>query len=284
MKNLCFYLNGKILKGKELNLSPFDRGFIFGDGIYETLRFYKGKLFKLDLHIERLKKSLSSSRINFTAFNDIEKIINELIKANNFNSKEHLFVYLQITRGTYFPRQHHFPPPLVEPNLFLTVTPFKRHEEELKRGIKIILEEDIRWIRCDIKSTMLMPNVLARQKALEQNAVEAVFIKNGFITEGTHTSFCAIKDGKLFTPPLSNYILDGITRKVILEICKSENIPAVEKEIKADELKTYDEIMLLGTISEVMPVTQVDDWMVGNGKPGQVTLILQEYLSEMILN
>jgi D-alanine transaminase len=284
-----FYLNGKILKDKQLKLSPFDRAFLFGDGVYETLRWYKGKLFKLDLHIERLKKSLASSRINFSSFDEIEKVINELIKKNKFEDEEHLFIYLQITRGAYFPRQHHFPPADVEPTFFLSVVPFKRHEEELKNGIKVILEEDIRWTRCDIKSTMLMPNVLARQRALEQNAVEAVFVRNGFITEGTHTTFCAVKNGKLYTPPLSpngvlrtNYILDGITRKIILEICGKEEIPISETEIKADELKSFDEIMLLGTISEVMPVVRVDEWQVGAGKPGTVTLELQYLLGEMI--
>ncbi len=289
-KELLFYLNGKILIGKELNLSPFDRGFLFGDGVYETLRWYKGKLFKLDLHIERLKKSLSSSRINFSAFSErsrllagdeIEKIVNELVSVNKFN-EEHLFVYLQVTRGAYFPRQHHFPPASVEPTFFLSVTPFNRQDEELRNGIKVILEEDIRWMRCDAKSTMLMPNVLARQKALEQNAVEAILVRDGFITEGTHTSFCAVKNGKLYTPPLSNLILDGITRKIILEICRDKNILVSEIEIKANTLKSFDEIMLLGTISEVTPVVQVDDWKVGNGKPGPVTLKLQHLLNEMI--
>jgi D-alanine transaminase len=290
-KEIYFYLNGKILKGKELSLSPFDRGFLFGEGVYETLRWYKGKLFKLDLHNERLKKSLASSKINFTAFDEIEKIVNELVRLNNLRNQEHLFVYLQITRGAYFPRQHHFPPADVQPSFFLSVTQYKRPEEQLRDGIKVILEKDIRWMRCDIKSTMLMANVLARQKALEQNAVEAILVRNGFITEGTHTSFCAVKNGKLYTPPLSNLILDGITRKVIIEICGKENIPVSETEIKADELQPFDELMLLGTISEVTPVIQVaqktpygDDWKVGDGKPGPVTLKLQRLLSEMIFD
>lgn len=288
-EELYFYLNGKILKDKQLKLSPFDRAFLFGDGVYETLRWYKGKLFKPDLHIERLQKSLTSSRINFTAFDEIEKVINELIKKNKFEGEEHLFIYLQVTRGDYFPRQHHFPPENIIPTLFISVAPFKRHEEELEHGIKVILEDDIRWRRCDIKSIMLMPNVLARQKALEQNAVEAVFVNNGFITEGTHTSFCAVKNGKLFTPPLhpeeaarTNLILDGITRKIILEICSKEEIPFSETEIKADDLKSFDEVMVLGTISEITPVVQVDDWNVGTGKPGAVTLELQYLLGEMI--
>jgi len=279
---IFFYLNGKILKGNEVNISPFDRGFLFGDGIYETLRWYNGKLFRLEDHIERLKKSLSSSGINFTKYDQIEEAVNELIEKNKFSSG-HLFVYLQITRGSYFPRQHQFPPPEVEPTFFLSVIPFKRNEAELKNGTKVILEEDIRWTRCDIKSTMLMPNVLARQKALEQNAAEAVFVRNGLVMEGTHTSFCAVKDGKLYTPQLSSLILDGITRKVILEICKEKRIPAFETEIKDTELKTFDELMLLGTISEVLPVVQVNDWKVKNGEPGPVTLRLQNTLLEMIV-
>ena len=129
---------------------------------------------------------------------------------------------------------------------------------------------------------MLIANVLAKQKAFENNAVEAVLVRNGNITEGTHTSFCAVKDGRLYTHPLSNLILDGITRKVVIEICKEKNIPVVETEIKAGELKSFDEMMVLGTISEITPVVQVDDWKVGNGKPGPITLKLQKILCEMI--
>ena len=280
-ENFYFYLNGKILKGNEARILPFDRGFLFGDGVYETLIMYKGKLFRFSDHIERLKKSLASSRINFTSFDEIEKAINKLVEVNNFNS-DHLFVYLQVTRGSYFPRQHQFPPSNVNPTFFVSVTPFKRREEELSKGIKVILEEDIRWTRSDIKSTMLMANVLAKQKALEQNAAEALFVRNGFVMEGTHTSFCAVKEGKLYTPPLSNFILDGITRKVILDICEEKNIAFSEVNIKVSELKNFDERMILGTISEVTPVVQINDWKVRNGKPGPTTMKLQKILREMM--
>ncbi len=277
-----FYLNNKILKGNDLNISPFDRGFLFGDGVYETIRWYKGKLFKLEDHIERLRKSLASSRINFSDFDEIENAISKLVKVNNF-SGDHLLVYLQISRGNYFPRQHIFPPD-IKPTFFLSVTPYIRKESELKNGVKIILEEDVRWMRCDIKSTMLLANVLAKQKAFENHAMEAVLIRNGNLTEGTHTSFCAVKNGKLFTPPLSNLILDGVTRKVVLEICKVNNIRAIETEIRGDELKSFDEMMVLGTISEITPVVQVNDWKVRDGKPGQITMKLQNFLSEMIFS
>jgi len=280
-ENLYFYLNGKILKGKEAKISPFDRGFQFSDGVYETIRWYYGKLFKLDEHLKRLKRSLAELKINFTASDELDKTIADLIKINGFIEK-HLLVYLQITRGDVFPRQHFFPIPDINPTVFISVTPFKPKEHELKEGIKVILCKDFRWGRCDIKSTMLLPNIMARQEAVEKNAGEAILIRSGFITEGTHTNFFAVKDGKLYTSPLSNFILNGVTRKVILEICKDNGIPVSESEIKADELKTFDECMITGTISEVTPVIQVDNWKIGNGKPGPITLKLQKILCELI--
>ena len=280
-QEIFFYLNGKFIKGDDLRISPFDRGFQFADGVYETIRWHNTKLFRLEDHLERLKKSLAGLKINFNDFTEIENAISKLVKINSF-TEEHLLVYLQITRGEFFPRQHFFPPSDVKPTVFISVTPFKPKELELKEGIKVILYDDLRWGRCDIKSTMLLPNIMARQEALEKNAGEAILVRNGFITEGTHTNFFAVKDGKLFTHPLSTYILSGVTRKVILEICNENKIPFVEKKIKADELKNFDECMITGTISEATPVIQIDDWKVGNEKPGPVTMKLQKILCEMI--
>lgn len=275
------YLDGKILKKDDAKISPFDRGFQFADGVYETIRWHKGKLFKYTEHLERLKRSLAGLKINFTDFNEIEKAIDELVEANSFN-QVHLLAYLQITRGDFFPRQHFFPPGYVKPTVFVSVTPFRPKEKELNEGIKVIFTKDIRWERCDIKSTMLLPNVMARQEAFVKNASEAILIRDGFIKEGTHTNFFAVRDGKLYTAPLSNFILNGVTRKVILEICSDNNIPFSESEIKADDLKNFDECLITGSISEVTPVVQVDDWKVGNGKPGPITLKLQKILCEMI--
>lgn len=280
-QEIFFYLNGKFLKGKEINISPFDRGFQFADGVYETVRLYNGKIFKLEEHFFRLKRSLSKLKINFNDFKKLKKAISELVKINSF-TEEHLLVYLQITRGDFFPRQHFFPPPDIKPTIFISVTPFKPKETELKEGIKVILTNDLRWGRCDIKSTMLLPNIMARQEAFEKNAGEAILVRDGFITEGTHTNFFAVKDGKLYTHPSSDFILSGVTRKVILEICSENKIQFFEKKIKADELKSFDECMITGTISEVTPVIQVNNWKVGNGKSGPITLKLQEILCEMI--
>lgn len=278
--DIFVYLDGDCIKVKDARISPFDRGFQFADGVYETVCWYEGKLFKLTEHFERLKRSLTELKINFTDFNNLERAIVDIIKINAFDEKQ-LLVYLQITRGSFSTRQHFFPTD-VNPTVFISITPFKPKEQELNEGIKVILTDDLRWGRCDIKSTMLLANVMAKEEAVKNNAGEAIFVRNEFITEGTHTNFCAVKDGKFCTPPLTNFILDGITRKVILNICEENKIPFSEVDIEENRLKNFDELMVLGTISEVTPVVQVNDWKVGNGKPGPITLKLQKILREMI--
>jgi D-alanine transaminase len=277
-----FYLNGEIKMGNEIMISPFDRGFQFSDGIYETLRWDGGKLFKLDAHLKRLERSLQEVRINFNGFNDLEKIISRLVWQNNF-AESPLLVYLQITRGSFYPRQHFFPPKDVQPTVFISVTPIGRNLKALKEGVKVILEKDIRWTRCDIKSISLLPNILARQKAVEKNAAEAIFVRDGNITEGTHTNFFGVRGGKVYTAPLSGFILPGVTREVVLGICNQKNIPVVEEPIFENEIQSYDEFMVTGTISEVTPVVQIDEMKVGNGKPGKITKEIQSILIKMMM-
>jgi D-alanine transaminase len=276
-----FYLNGDIKRGSEVRISPFDRGFQFADGIYETLRWDNGKLFQLAAHLKRLERSLSEVKIDFTGFDNLETIISELVRLNNFSGSL-LLVYLQITRGASYPRQHFFPPKEVQPTVFISVTPLKRNLKALNEGVKVILEKDIRWTRCDIKSVSLLPNILARQKAFEKNAAEAVFVRDGFITEGTHTNFFGVRGSKLYTAPLSGFILAGVTREVVLNICKQRNIPVVEESISQIELMDYDEFMITGTISEVTPVVQIDGMKIRNGKPGRITLEIQSALTDLM--
>ncbi len=138
------------------------------------------------------------------------------------------------------------------------------------------MQKDIRWTRCDIKSISLLPSILAHQSAKEKGASEAVFIRNGFITEGSHTNFFAVKNNMLFTPPLSNFILSGITRDVIIEICRENFIEVKEINIEEKELRNFDEIFITGTTTEVKPVIQIDDWIIKNGKPGILTRKIQD--------
>lgn len=276
-----FYLNGKILPEDKIKISPFDRGFLFADGVYETLRWDSGRIFQIQLHLNRLKRSLNELRINLDPIPDVEKIVRELIHINNI-SNHHILIYIQVTRGVSYPRQHNFPHSEVKPTVFISVNSFKRNLTAFEKGIKVTLEEDIRWTRCDIKSVSLLPNILARQKAVENGAAEAIFVRDGLLTEGSHTTFCGVKEGKFYTAPLSNLILPGITREVIIKLCKERGIPVNEEYIKRFDLKSFDEFMVLGTISEVTPVVQIDDLKVGNGKPGPVTLKLQNVLSNII--
>jgi len=274
------YLNGQFLNHSELKISPFDRGFLFADGVYEAIRTYHGKLFRYGDHLERLKKSLQGIRLEFQNVDGIEQIIYELIKRNTIANE--MLVYLQVTRGASFPRMHSFPNEKVEPTIFISIQELKEKPEEQQNGIKVILQEDIRWMRCDIKSVSLLPAILANQKAVEANAAEAILVRNGLITEGTHTNFFGVRNGEVVTAPLSNLILDGVTRKVVLEICKKAGVKIREEYITSDELKSYDEFFVTSTTKEITPVIMIDDWTIANGKPGTLTVQLLEKFKKSI--
>ncbi len=270
---MIVYFNDKYIPHDEVRVSPFDRSFLFSDGVYEALRTYNGKLFRLQDHLERLKYSLQELEISFKDFDQLENIFTTLSENNNI--KTEYSVYLQISRGVSFPRTHNYENNLT-PNVFAFVKPIKDNSKEINNGVKVILEKDLRWLRCDIKSTSLLPSVMANQNAIRNNAFEAILFRDDFITEGSHTNFFAVKEDKIFTAPLSNYILNGVTRKVILELCKENKIDFSEEHITINKLKDYDEFFLTGTTTEVTPVIQIDDWIVGDGKPGNITRSIQE--------
>ena len=267
------YFNGQFKDLNKTNLSPFDRGFLFADGVYESIRSYNGNLFRYEDHLERLKRSLKETRIGFSEFIPIEDIIYDLIKQNEIKSEA--LVYLQITRGSVIPRTHHFPTDKTDPTIFISVQELIENSEEKENGVKVILQEDIRWLRCDIKSTSLLPVVLANQKAKEENAVEAILIRDGLITEGTHTNFFAVKDETVYTAPKSKMILEGVTRKVVLEFCEKFKMEYREEFIEKDELKNYTEFFITSTTKEITPVVEIDYWKINQGEPGKITKSLQ---------
>lgn len=242
------------------------------------MKFYKGSFFRFDDHIERLKYSIKNLEINYNSFEEIPGILSELIKLNSYAGVE-LLCYIQITRGVLYPRSHNFPEE-ISPTVFINIYPAKSSRDEQEKGTKVILDEDLRWHRCDIKSISLLPAIL--QKAAKQKASEAVLVRNGFITEGTHTNFCGIKNGILFTHPLDNNILAGITRKVVLEICKEEGIEIKEEPIPAEKIYKFDELFILGTSTEVTPVVQVENQLIANGKPGKLSRKIQQKFREKI--
>jgi D-alanine transaminase len=217
-------------------------------------------------------------RIDDVDVPNIKTIAQELIRENELSGDA--TVYFQVTRGGA-PRRHAFPDPGTPPTVYIAATPFTPPLKKWETGIKVILVPDMRWARCDIKSIALAPNVLANQQAHEHGADEAIFVRNGVITEGSHSNFAAVFKGQLVTHPLTNYILPGITRLVVLELCTKLNIQVKEFPIFESELKQADELMILGTTTEVMPVRQVDEWHVGNGQPGLVTRQLQQAFREI---
>ena len=214
------------------------------------------------------------------ASDGIEDVLPELLERNGLAGSEAL-VYVQITRGTA-PRAHQFPVPETAPTVYAHVVPFDPPFEQRDKGIPVILVPDTRWNRCDIKSIALLPNILARQMAEDAGASEAIFIRNGNVTEGSASTFCAVFSGTVVTHPDSNVVLPGITRKVVFDLCARTGIPVAERPFREDELSRAAEMMLLSTSREIMPVISVDGIEVGNGSPGQLTRKIQAAFSEII--
>jgi D-alanine transaminase len=272
--NNIVYLKGAFIPGEKACISPDDRGFYFADGIYEVIKYYKGKAFCFPDHLARLKHSISEVKIRFTGFDQLEALTNEIIRLNNLEN-EYTGVYLQITRGIC-QRMHRFPEVTISPTVYMNAYPLPPFINEFTRGIKVILREDIRWHRCDIKSIMLLPNVIMYQEAIDNAARECFFIRNGYFTESTHSNIFGVKEGVVFTHPDSNLVLPGITKIAIRKICNNLGITIREIAIPYDECSHYDEFFISGTGSEVMPVVQLEDIIIGDGKPGRVTRQIQQ--------
>lgn len=285
-KDICYLRwveepRGVFLPKKKAGISPDDRGFYFADGVYEVIRTYSGRFFRLQEHLSRFENSLAAVRIELPDFDRIPEIAWELLRQNRLE-KGDAFIYIQATRGVW-QRNLLFPPREIMPTLYISVTPIVPPEEEQKRGISAITVPDIRWQRCDIKSIGLLPSVLARQIAHEQNAQEAIFVRNGFLTEGTHTNLFAVKRGTVFTHPLNNYILPGITRSVVLELCRELNLLVSETAVSESELSQVEEVFFTSTTWEIMPVIKINQQTVGRGKPGAITRRLQKEFREHII-
>jgi D-alanine transaminase len=274
------YLDGRYIRSADARISPDDRGFLFADGVYEVIRVYNGCLFEIGAHVERLRRSLREIRIPVSAADGIEGICSGLIERCGFTRAE-ATVYVQITRGVA-PRGHAFPPDDTPPTVYASAAPIDEPPEACIEGVEVILVPDTRWARCDIKSTALLPNVLARQMAVDRGAREALFVRDGMITEGTASTFCAVSSGSLLTHPLGERILPSVTRGVVLRLCRELGIPTIERPVRVDGLSSIDEAMILSTTREVLPVTAIDGGAVGHGLPGPVTKRLQEGFAALI--
>jgi len=272
---MTVYFNGSFVPKDDVSISPDDRGFLFGDGVYEVARAVDGQFFRLDAHKKRLRRSLKAVRL-FDAV-DTAALWDNLgdLLARTDLDRGHAKVYLQVTRGAA-PRQHAFPAPDTEPTIYAKATRHEPPVEQWEQGVKVILHPDQRWARCDIKSLNYLPNVLANQRAQEAGAYEAVLVREGMVTEGSHSSVAAVYDGTIVTHPLTNHTLPSVTRGVLLELCDTLNIPVDETPIPKADVPDADELMVLGTTTGLTPVVQVEDWTVDDGTPGPVTRALQE--------
>lgn len=259
------YLNEKFLPAEQACVPVLDRGFIFGDGVYEVIPAYGGKLFRLDEHLHRLQNSLDAVRIpNPLTSDSWAKMLNELIALNDGDDQS---IYLQVTRGVA--QRDHAIPTNPQPTVFAMSNPLKPLAEEIiKTGVSAITLDDIRWQRCHIKAISLLPNILLRQEALDQNAAEAILVRDGFATEGAASNLFAVIDGVLCTPPTGPFLLPGITRDLILELAAANNIAHREQNISRQNLLHADEIWLTSSTKEILPVTHLDNAAVSNGLPG----------------
>jgi D-alanine transaminase len=272
VSNIVF-LNGNYIPKNQAFISPDDRGFNFADGVYEVVKYYKGEPFRMDDHLDRLSNSLQEVKIKIPSGYNFSEMFARLIEINRLTDID-AGVYLQITRGAH-KRVHHFPADIA-PTVYAFAFPLPSFTDALRDGIKVTTAEDIRWLRCDIKSVSLLPNTMLYQEAVEKGAGECILIRNGRVTEATHSSVLGVKNGTIITHPLTPLILPGITRKVVLELCSLHKIPFKEVAIMEKELMEMDEIFIAGTGSEIMPVVQVNCSLVGNGGPGTVTRRLQD--------
>lgn len=264
---MTIYLNGAYMPIEEAKVSVLDRGFIFGDGVYEVIPVYSRRAFRLAEHLKRLQHSLDGIKLqNPHSESEWTSILNELIKRN---APEDQYLYLHITRGAA-KRDHAFPNPPVPPTVFVLSNPLTTPSaEQLQNGINCITVADNRWLRCDIKAIALLPNVLLRQAAVEAGCAEAILIReDSFLTEGAASNIFVVKNGKLLAPPKDNLMLPGITYDVILELAAANHIPCEVRKVMKAELFNADELLLTSSTKEVLAITVLDGKPVGTGKTG----------------
>ncbi|MBM4188071.1 MAG: hypothetical protein FJ206_12270 [Gemmatimonadetes bacterium] len=268
------YFNGDFMPRDQVRISPNDRGWLLGDGVYEVAPCYAGRFLRLDLHLDRLGVSLAKMAIEGVDLAEIERVSWELLRRNDLLAAPRSLVHFQISRGSA-PRTHAFPVPAVPPTVYGFAARFAR-KPQCETGGAIITRSDFRWSRCDIKAISLAANCLANQEAQAAGAFEAVFVRDGMVLEGSHTNFFAVQNGVVRTAPLGNYILAGISRGVAIECCREAGIPVLEEALPESALAAVDEIFLTGSTTEVMPIVAVDGRPVGTGTIGGQTRTIAE--------
>jgi len=266
------YLNGRIVPREEAVISIDDRGFLFGDAIYEVIRSYDGRLWAFERHMQRLAGSLAAIDMAYVDVEEIGKAIRETYTASEIPDA---LVYLQVTRGVA-PRSHSYTRDL-KPTVLITVRDIIGGMAEVSPdGMTAVTKPDLRWRRCDVKSTNLLPNILVKTQAHQEGAYEAILVHpDGYVTEGSSTSVFWVREGEVCTVPLGPEVLPSISRGIVVEILQDEGLPLVEEHIPLAEFRKVDEIFLASTTPEVCPIITLDGEPVGTGRAGPLTLRLR---------
>lgn len=263
------YLNGVFCPIGEARVSIEDRGFQFGDGVYEVIVAYDGRLFLCDQHMRRLRRSAAAIQVDYDFGADrIEPIITEGLKRSGLSDA---MIYIQITRGAAA-RRHEFPAG-TRPTLAMTFKPRPLVPEELRRrGVSLMTVPDTRWSHCYIKAITLLPNVLAKNEAIRKGYDDAIFVtESGEVRECTAANVFAVRDGRMLTPPCCEAVLEGVTQGFIVECARSIGLEVSQKPLGIDTVRGADEAFLSSTTSEILSITRIDDRSIGDGNPGPIT-------------
>ena len=275
------FLNGEYMPKDEAKISPDDRGFLLGDGLYEVTPFYQGVPFGLEDHLRRLMRGLCWLRIDYDV-SGIEAMHRELVARNSLSSSDRSMVYMQITRGAA-PRTHYFPEGEVKPTIYSYTKEWSRPRDEVwNRGFTAKTVPDRRWSRVDIKTICLLPNALAFQAAKDEGADDAILVRDGVAIEGAHQNFWGVFGDTVVTHPITGHILPGITRGIVLEEAREAGMKVEERPIQVEDLGFADELFFTGTTGEVRPIREVDGMKVGKGGVGDVTKKLSDLFLERV--
>lgn len=273
------YLSGDYVRLGDATISVLDRGFIFGDGIYDVVPAYQGKPFQMEDHLARLERNLAALSLE-TGFTrqDWEGLVLDIL-ARSGKGRDSM-VYIQVTRGVA-KRDHAFPEG-VRPTIFCMVTPFDRPHTQREHGVRAISIEDLRWLRCDIKSISLLGNVLAKQQAVEAGVDEVVQFRDGWLTEGASSNIWVVKDGVLLAPPRNQYILEGVRYRLLEQLAAQADIAFEARPISQEEVQQADELMMSSATREVLPIVELDGQPVGAGIPGPIYNCLRQGYDALI--
>ncbi len=271
------YLNGQYTSKSSAQISVMDRGFLFGDGVYELIPVFNKKVFLLHKHLNRLRNSLDL--IGMKPIDDLEKVIDNLISNN---TKKNFFIYLHITRGEQAHRNHVYPKS-IEPTVLIMCEEYPSYnQDQIKIGFSACIQEDFRWLKSNIKSISLLGNVLLKNLASSNNFYETLLIRDNKLTEGSASNVFIVKDKVVYTPKLSNELLPGVTRDLLIDLLNNNGMKVIESDITQDELLLSDEIWCSSSTNAVVPIVKVNDSIIGSGSTGEISMLAHRITKEFI--